>query len=105
MSLIYPDDAFRRYGPPPIAVHDATGRRLLYVVGCDPVTGEVIQNLSPAAWAALCLLLLGGPRRILWAISRSMGVAAEPGELVQRHYFAPAPLTISRVSIAADDDG
>ena len=100
MRLIYALEAFARFGGPPIAVHDAKGRRIWYVVACDPLTGEVIQNVPDTDWIVpvvkgvaiardTFLRRLLGPYR-----NRSL---LPHGSIITRHYFAPAPLTVSRV--------
>jgi hypothetical protein len=81
MTLIYPREAWARFGPPPIIIHDARGRVLRNVVACDPLTGEVISNLLMRPWLAVLLTRLSPRLRT---------------ELILcRHWFAPAPLTIT----------
>ena len=82
MTLIYPREAWARVGPPPIIVHDARGRVLRKVVACDPLTGEVISNLLMRPWLAVLLNRLS-PR-------------LRTGGILCRHWFAPAPLVITR---------
>jgi hypothetical protein len=98
MSLIYPEEAWARFGPAPIAVHDARGRRLRFVVACDPLTGEVLQNVPDTDWIVPVVRRLAIARgtflRRLLGHYRSL---LPGGSIVTRHYFAPAPLTISRV--------
>lgn len=100
MGLIYAPEAFELFGPAPIAVHDANGRRLRHVIASDPATGEVIQLISLTACDVLAFLLLGQPRRLLWMAVRSHRLTID-GDLVRCHYFAPAPLTISQVELGA----
>jgi hypothetical protein len=85
MSLIYAREALKRFGCP-LIIRDARGRVLRKVVACDPLTGEVIGHLLIRPWLAV-LLNQVSPR-------------LRTGGILCRHWFAPAPLTITR-----KDDG
>ena len=100
MSLIYHKEAWQRFGPPPIVVRDARGRVLRHVVACDPLTGEVIS--LAAFWGLLLVggsILPTGPSGIgmmlahLWL---RFDVSLPFAETGKAHWFAPAPLTITR---------
>jgi hypothetical protein len=99
MSLIYPEEAWARFGPAPIVVHDACGRRLRFVVACDPLTGEVIQNVHNSEWIVPLIRRVAITRdAIMQRLLGSYRSLLHPGSsIISRHYFAPAPLTISRV--------
>jgi hypothetical protein len=98
MSLIYPEEAWARFGPASIAVHDARGRRLRLVVACDPLTGEVLQNVPDTDWIVPLIRRVAIARDGLLRRLFSRYSSLRPrGSIVTRHYFAPAPLTISRV--------
>jgi hypothetical protein len=93
MALIYPQEAWERFGPAPIQIHDANGKRLMNVCASDPLTGEVIQNWQPGLYGKdvplifRCYALL---MRYLW---KRWGIESA-GEIPRVHWFAPAPLTI-----------
>lgn len=100
MSLIYPKEAWRRFGPGPLVVRDARGRVLRHVVACDPLTGEVIAHLSAGSWLDPLLIALERPMEAVWQFLARRGVRpSRRGRhcLVDRHWFAPAPLTITRL--------
>jgi hypothetical protein len=96
--------AFQQQYPNGAIVYDRTGRRISGVVAYDPETGEVItydtsgltqamlrlvQLNSPKAWR---LRLLGA--RVSWQ-EGSYGVFSKSNhQLLRRHGFWPAPLTI-----------
>ena len=90
MSLIYPEEAWARFGPK-VAVYDATGLKLNRVMACDPLTGEVIkvmQDTDPSAkWVGIYCLLLRWLRK-RWGI-------LVHGDIMAVHYFAPAPLRLT----------
>lgn len=102
MALLWPYEWWRD-GMPQQTIHDAKGRRLRHVVACDPVTGEVIDLLPAETWIGPLLIALERPMEAIWRFLWRRGVDPSPGEvepspglLAQRHYFAPAPLTITR---------
>jgi hypothetical protein len=98
MSLIYPEDAFARFGPAPLAVHDANGRRFDHVIACDPLTGEVIQHLPVGHWMSPLLIATEQAMEQIGAwLLRRHGVLRPRATMAERHWFAPAPLTITRV--------
>ena len=98
MSLVYALEAFARFGGPPIAVHDAKGRRIWYVVAADPVTGEVIQFLPETHWISPLLIATEQAMEQIGAwLLRRHGLVPPRATLAERHYFASAPLTITRV--------
>lgn len=87
------DPAFQERYPNGAIVRDRLGRSLLYVVACDPETGEVITYaVLPivAWWARLRWRITGADR--LWQPRGSMAV--QGSSLLRRHGFWPAPLTI-----------
>lgn len=79
--------------PNGVIVRDRLGRQLWNVVACDPETGEVIMlTMLPivAWWARVRWRVTRGDR--FWQVGGSLAVVG--GELVRRHGFWPAPLTI-----------
>jgi hypothetical protein len=97
MTLIYPREAWDRFGPPPIIVRDARGKVLRSIVACDPLTGETIQHLPANYWAGPMLIATERIMEIIGAFMMAgFGVIPSRVEMAKRHFFAPAPLTVSR---------
>ena len=97
MSMIYPDEAWRRFGPPPLLITDAKGRQLFGVVACDPLTGEVIEWIpKPMTCSRLFLQFRAWPiLRLIIFTHWDIGACGDG--FCTRHYFAPAPITFTRV--------
>lgn len=92
MALIYPEEAWRRFGPT-VAVWDATGRRLEGVMACDPLTGEVIRVMKDSDPSAM---LVGVYCLLLRWLRKRWGILVW-GDVIAVHYFAPAPLLLAPV--------
>jgi len=95
--------AFRQQYPNGATVYDRTGRRIGNVIACNPETGEVITYA--VGWIAKAwfnALWVRDPftytylRRFDWLRigPRLLRETVVGGELLRRHGFWPAPLTI-----------
>ena len=97
------DLAFRQQYPNGAIVRDRLGRQLRGVVACDPVTGKVITcDMGWIAKAWLRVLWTKDPfsHAYRWRLGRLRSPSRLPryevvsGEILRRHGFHPAPLTI-----------
>ena len=95
--------AFRERYPNGAIVYDRTGRQLRGVVACNPETGEVITcDMGWIAKAWLRVLWTKDPfsHAYRWRLGRLRFPSRLPryevvsGEILRRHGFHPAPLTI-----------
>lgn len=109
MTLLYPEDAWARYGHRRLYVHDARGRLLRNVHACDPLTGEVIALITGAEPVMRLVggyVLPTGPGPLGLALARfwtRLGVHLPGAEMAVAHWFAPAPLTITSDMWPEDD--
>lgn len=94
--MIPPKEAFRIYGPPPLIIRDACGRQLRHVSACNPLTGEVTDLLPADTWIGPLLIATESVMERIGAALLRRGVVPPPAEIARRHWFAPAPLTITR---------
>jgi hypothetical protein len=96
--------AFRQQYPNGATVYDRTGRRISGVIECYPETGEVIRyDTSGLTQALLRLVQLNSPKawrlrlqgaKVSWQ-EGSYGVFSKSNhQLLRRHGFWPAPLTV-----------
>jgi hypothetical protein len=96
--------AFQQQYPNGAIVYDRTGRRIANVFACNPETGEVITfDTSGLTQALLRLVQLNSPKawrlrlqgaKVSWQ-EGSYGVLNKSDyQLLRRHGFWPAPLTI-----------
>jgi hypothetical protein len=94
---------FREQYPNGATVYDRTGRRISGVVACDPETGEVITHavgwIAKVWFNALWVQDRFSHtylRRFDWLSigPRLLRETVVGGELLRRHGFWPAPLTI-----------
>jgi hypothetical protein len=96
--------AFQQQYPNGAIVRDRTGRRIANVIACNPETGEAITyDTSGLTQALLRLVQLNSPKawrlrlqgaRVSWQ-EGSYGVFSKSNhQLLRRHGFWPAPLTI-----------
>ena len=97
------DPTFQRQHPNGAIVRDRLGRQLRGVVACDPETGEVITcDMGWVAKAWLRVLWAKDPlsHAYRWRLGRLRFPSRLPryevvnGEIMRRHGFYPAPLTI-----------
>jgi hypothetical protein len=95
--------AFREQYPNGATVYDRTGRRIGNVFACNPETGEVITcDMGWIAKAWLRVLWAKDPfsHAYRWRLGRLRFPSRLPryevvsGEILRRHGFWPAPLTI-----------